>query len=347
MTTEQSGPYYELEVVRIIEETADARSLVFGVPDGLKETFKYRAGQFLTFGVTVEEHPLVRCYSLASSPDVDAEKKVTVKRVAEGRASNWFNDHVTVGDVLKVMKPAGNFCLQDRSTQLVLFAGGSGITPVISLVKSALATTQRSIQLVYANRDEGSIIFRKELDELASAHADRLEVVHRLDEVDGFLDVTAAGALISNALSADFYVCGPGAYMDVVEAALATAGVPSDRIFIERFLSPELEALDHPAEREEGEASSKVVIYLDGQETELVVGEGETILEACHRAGLDAPCACLEGYCGACMALVKGGTVEMRENDGGLDDSQVAEGWVLTCQGLLRSEGVRVEYPDA
>ena len=347
MTNEQ-GPYFDLLVERIVEETPDAKSVVLQVPSELEETFRYRAGQFLTFGVTVDEHPLVRCYSLASSPDTDAEHKVTIKRVEDGRASNFFNDHVSSGQTLRVMKPAGNFCLQTHDVPLLLFAGGSGITPMISIIKSALVTTSRTIKLVYANRDEPSVIFRRELDQLASAHPEQLELHYRLDTVDGFLDVETARQFIGESSGADFYVCGPGAYMDVVEEALAASGVGSESIFIERFVSPELEALDHPEPRANEDGSLVVSVYLDGDVTEVSVAEGETVLEACHRAGLDAPCACLEGYCGACMALVKGGgEIEMKRNDGGIDASQEAEGWTLTCQAVVRSGGSRVEFPDA
>ncbi|MFP6641598.1 MAG: ferredoxin--NADP reductase, partial [Myxococcota bacterium] len=344
MTVEPGGPYYDLDVERIIEETSDARSIVLRIPDEARDRFAYRAGQFLTFAVVIDGHQLVRCYSLASSPDTELEHKVTIKRVEDGRASNWLNDHVVVGQQLAVMKPAGNFCLQPRETPMVLFAGGSGITPVISLIKSALVTTAREMKLVYANRDRESIIFRKELEELVVAHPARLEVVHRLDQVDGFLDVPTARPVVAETRQADFYICGPQAFMDVVEEALAAEGVAGEQIFIERFLSPELETLDHPEPREVSEGTSMVSVYLDGQLNEVSVGEQETILEACHRAGLDAPCACLEGYCGACMARVKSGTVEMRHNDGGIDASQEAEGWVLTCQGLVRSSDVHVEY---
>lgn len=346
MSVEQ-GPYFDLVVERVVEETSDAKSVVLRVPTELQDTFRYQAGQFLTFGIKMEEHNLVRCYSLASSPDTDPEHKVTIKRVDEGRVSNYFNDHVTAGQTLRVMKPLGNFCLQSHEAPIFLFAGGSGITPVISIIKSALATTSRKITLVYANRDRDSIIFKQELDELGSAHSGRLAIHHRLDDVDGFLDVGTARELIAEATGADFYVCGPGAYMDVIEEALAAQSVERGSIFIERFVSPELEALDHPEPRAEESGDLVVTVYLDGNETEVTVGEDETVLEACHRAGLDAPCACLEGYCGACMALVKGGQIEMRRNDGGLDASQEAEGWVLTCQGLVRAGGSRVEFPDA
>lgn len=340
------GPYHDLEVARVIEETHDARSIVLVVPEALRATFAYRAGQFLTFRVSVDGHPLVRCYSLASCPITETEHKVTVKRIETGRVSNWFHDSLKAGDHLKVMKPAGHFCLADRSVPIVMFSGGSGITPVISLMKSALATTKRRIELVYANRDVRSVIFADELAALAASHPDRLQVTHRFDDREGFLGVDEARRIVRATPDADFYVCGPGPYMDVVEAALAAEDVPRERIFIERFLTPEHEALDHAPALAPGTDGAHVTVYLDGQETELVVAAGETILEAAHRVGLDAPCACVEGYCGACMAKVESGEVVMRTNDGGLDADQERAGWVLTCQGEVRSKTARIAYPD-
>lgn len=342
----EQGPYHELEVARIIEETHDSRSIVLAIPEALRDTYAYRAGQFLTFHVVVDGHPLVRCYSLASCPETETEHKVTVKRVEEGRVSNWFHDVLKVGDPLQVMKPAGHFCLTGRTAPIVLFAGGSGITPVISLMKAALATTARDVVLVYANRDERSVIFQGEIAALAERYGERVRVVHRLDDRDGFLTVESARSTIAAAAEADFYVCGPSAYMDVVERALELEGVAAERIFIERFVSPELASMDATPPHAPGDAGARVAISLDGAETEVIVGEGETILQAAHRAGLDAPCACVEGYCGACMAKVESGEVEMRLNDGGLDEDQEAEGWVLTCQGDVRSATARIVYPD-
>jgi 3-ketosteroid 9alpha-monooxygenase subunit B len=346
MEVAAEGPYFDLRVARVIDETHDARSIVLEVPDALGETFRYQAGQFLTFHIKLGDHPLVRSYSLASSPDTDKEHKVTVKRVIDGRVSNWFNDALAPGDVLQVMKPAGHFCLQSRGTPIVMFGGGSGITPIISIVKSVLATSERCIELLYANRDEDSIIFRDELDALSAAHPERLSVIHRLDVRDGFVDVSQARERVAATPEADFYICGPGEFMDVVEEAMRAEAVAQDRIFIERFVSPELEALDAPPPTDLGEVTTTVEVYLDGTTAEVPCHDDETLLAAAHRAGLDAPCACLEGYCGSCMAMLKQGEVEMRENDGGLSPKQVAQGWVLTCQSVARSRNVRIEYPD-
>jgi 3-ketosteroid 9alpha-monooxygenase subunit B len=341
---ETGGPYYSLRVADVIEETADSKSIVLDVPDELRDRFDYSSGQFLSFRVEVDGHRLVRCYSLASAPGIDTAHKVTVKRVVDGRASNWMNDHVAVGDVLEVMPPNGVFCLRSHTTPIVLFSGGSGITPCISIVKTALEKTDRPIKLVYANRDEQSIIFKEELEALRSRHADQLEVVHRLDDVHGFVDAALVAQEIGPHTEADFYICGPGPFMDVVEAGLASRGIPSEQIFIERFESPDMpEAAEAaPVDAADGQ---RVTIQLDGKQTEIVVGADETILAAARREGLEPPFACEEAYCGCCMAKVVEGEVEMRMNDGGIDQRQIDQGWVLTCQALPKGK-VRIEYPD-
>src|SRR5580704_6322714 len=158
------GEYYALSVKRVIQETADSCSLVFEIPGDLRDRFAYKAGQFLTFRIPVAGQPLLRCYSMSSSPDTDPDMKVTIKRIVEGRVSNWINDRVRQGDILQATAPAGRFCLRDRSIPIIAFSGGSGITPVISIIKTALATTSRPIKLLYANRDKDSIIFANELD---------------------------------------------------------------------------------------------------------------------------------------------------------------------------------------
>lgn len=342
------GPYYSLTVAQVVRETHDSCSLVLEVPEELAETFAYRSGQFLTFRLRVGSKRLVRCYSLASSPATDPAHKVTVKRVEEGRVSNQVNDEIVAGDTLDVMKPAGAFCLQQRSDAdrpIAFLSGGSGITPVISIIKTALATTPRPLRLLYANRDERSIIFQAELEALAAANPGRLEVEHSLDDTHGFVDVERARSFADRSPGADFYICGPGPFMDVAEAALAELGVPAERIFIERF---EFES-DEPAREStdsDTEGSVVVAVILDGKTTEVSCRPDEPILQAARRAGLEPPFACEEAYCGCCMARVKEGDVEMKMNDGGIDDAQIAQGWVLTCQGVPKSAQCTVEYPD-
>lgn len=341
-----SGPYFDLRVSEIIDETADSRSIVFDVQPELAEKFVYASGQFLSFRVEVDGKRLVRCYSLASAPGLDTGYKVTIKRVVDGRASNWMNDHVAVGDTLEVMPPNGVFVLRDREAPLVLFSGGSGITPCISIVKTALSTTSRPIKLVYANRDDKSIIFKDELNGMLSKHSDRLEIVNRLDDVHGFVDASLVVQEIGPRKDADFYICGPGPFMDVVESGLASLGIPEDQINIERFESPATPSADAGDAAPVDESGGLTVkLLLDGTETDITLAAGETILAAARRVGLEPPFACEEAYCGCCMAKVTSGTVEMLMNDGGIDQRQIDEGWVLTCQAVPKGP-IKIEYPD-
>src|SRR5713226_1730842 len=178
--------YNTLRIAKIVEETPDARSFVLEIPADLADKYRYRAGQFLTFRVPHPEGAFNRCYSLSSAPETDGLPKVTVKRVEGGKGSNWFHDALKEGLTLEVLPPAGRFVLGDGDAPLLLFGGGSGITPMMSLIKSALKADKRRIRLFYANRDKPSIIFAAELDALAKAHPGRLEVIHHLDAEHGF-----------------------------------------------------------------------------------------------------------------------------------------------------------------
>jgi 3-ketosteroid 9alpha-monooxygenase subunit B len=340
------APYHAIRVAAVVDETADARSLVLEVPEALRDLFAYRPGQFLTFRVPVDGKRLVRCYSLASAPDVDGGHKVTVKRVAGGRVSNWMNESVKAGDVLEVMRPAGRFCLTDGASEVVLFGAGSGITPVISILKTALAVGRRA-RLLYANRDRDSIIFREELAALERRYPDLLRVVHRLDVEHGFADAATIRSFARGAQDADVYVCGPAPFMDLVEREILATGTPRERLFIERFEyagdGAPRDLATEPTAASDG--ATVAVIRLDGAEREVDVNPGETIVQAARRAGLEPPTSCEEGYCACCMARLREGTGEMKANDV-LTDGQLAEGWVLTCQLCPTSKRVRVEYPD-
>jgi 3-ketosteroid 9alpha-monooxygenase subunit B len=338
----------ELRVARVIDETHDSRSLVFEIPAELDPQFRYRPGQFLSFKIPYQGDVLTRSYSLASSPDTDREHKVTIKRVDDGRVSNWMNDRIEMGTRLMVVPPAGLFVLNDADRGIVLFGGGSGITPVISIIKSALTTSARSMKLIYANRDERSIIFKAELDELARTHPDRFQVIHCLDAVDGFMDRDDVKRHVGSDVGSDFYLCGPGPFMAVVEETLRELHVDHDLIHVERFVSPPDPGVHVDAAAPgvtDDSVPDAITIVLDGETHEVPYPKGEKILVAVRAAGLDAPYSCEEGYCSCCMAKLTAGEVKMDSNDC-LSTGLLEEGWVLTCQARCVSGKVKIEYPE-
>jgi 3-ketosteroid 9alpha-monooxygenase subunit B len=344
--------FHPLAVARIVRETNDARSIVFAVPRPLRPLFEYQAGQFLTLEVEYEGARLRRCYSLASAPsfgDEPCEHKVTVKRVQGGRVSNWLNDRLREGDTLSVLPPEGRFVLGRGEAPLLLFAGGSGITPVISIVKTALATTKRSVRLLYANRDASSVIFAEELNALALRHPDRLAIVHRFDDVHGFVDGEAVSGAVATlavaratASDAECYLCGPSPFMATVERALVDSGIDPERVHVERFVSP-ADAPKAPAPPSDVPAPAEIGVTLSGQRHLVPYEPGKSILRAALDAGLPAPYSCEEGFCGCCVARLREGAVDMAADDA-LTPEEKARGFILTCQAKPRTAKCSVEY---
>jgi 3-ketosteroid 9alpha-monooxygenase subunit B len=322
--------YRPVRVTAVVRETADACSLV------LSETFSYRPGQYLT--VRVPGGPS-RCYSLSSSPYTDEPSKITVKRMAGGYVSNWICDHVTAGTVLDMLPPAGTFTPASFDQDLLLFAGGSGITPVMSILKSALATGAGRIVLVYANRDEQSVIFDDELRGLADQHPDRLTVVHWLDRAQGPPTVPALCELIAPVAGFDAFVCGPEPYMAVVERALAECGVPPHRVHVERFVLP-AGPVAAPVESD----AATVEVHLDGQTHRFPWPAGTRLLDLLIDRGLNPPFSCRQGNCGACACRILDGEVKLINNEI-LEEEDFAEGYILACQAVPLTDQVRVTYP--
>ncbi|UVE17479.1 ferredoxin--NADP reductase [Pseudomonas sp. LS44] len=338
--------YLTVRVARVIEETFDSRSLEFELPAELVERFSYRPGQFLTLRVPFEGGWLPRCYSLSSTPLLEEPLRVTVKRVRDGRASNWLCDAVQAGDSLQVLEPAGIFVPRNLDTDLLLFGGGSGVTPVLSILRSALLAGSGRILLIYANRDEASVIFRDELKALASEHPQRLQVIHWLDSVQGIPAVAQLAELARPFAAAEAFICGPGPFMDAAVSALNSLDMPHARVHVERFVSlPEEGSIAEHAPVDTTQVSSQLSVRLDGEEFEMPCAEGETILEAMKRAGLKPPSSCLVGSCATCMCTVESGAVEMLRNEA-LDQDEINEGWTLACQSLARSEHLRVRFPE-
>jgi 3-ketosteroid 9alpha-monooxygenase subunit B len=363
--------FHPLRIGRVIAETAEAWSFVLDVPADLRDAYAYAAGQFVTVRVRVDGRTHHRCYSMSSAPAVDGELAVTVKRVPGGVVSNWMIDTLAAGDEVEASVPAGVFTLPPGEGDVVAFGAGSGITPIFSIVKTALATTDRRVRLYYANRDRDAVIFSTAIDALVERYADRLDVVRHYDVDRGFVDGDAVRAFLSpdggspGGESADgagptpgFFVCGPTPFMDIVEGALLDRGVTADHIHIERF-TPAEPAVPAEAEVEveaagaggdgvavAGEAIvTRVTIELDGRTDTADHHPGATILQTARQLGMSPPYSCESGSCATCMARLVDGTVKMHVNDV-LTDDEVDDGWVLTCQSVPTSATVHVAYEE-
>lgn len=341
-----------VRVVEVVRETADAHSLVLEPLDG--DRFDYRPGQFLTVRVPSERPGgAARCYSLSSSPACDERPKVTVKRTRDGYASNWLCDNVVEGGVLEVLPPAGTFVPADLDADLLLLAGGSGVTPVLSILKSALRTGIGRVALVYANRDEASVIFREELVALAGAHPDRLTVVHWLESVRGLPTAAGLRPLLAPYVDREAFVCGPRPFMDLAATVLRDLDVPRDRVHQEVFTSLEGDPFAEvpvgaggagaDGVGDGGGVPAEVVVELDGDVTSHAWPPGAKLLDVLLAAGLPAPYSCREGACSACACVLQEGTVDLERNEV-LDAADLDDGIILSCQARATSPVVKVSY---
>jgi ring-1,2-phenylacetyl-CoA epoxidase subunit PaaE len=351
--------FHALRVAEVIAETADANSLRLEVPDELRDRFSFKAGQHLTLRATIDGDEVRRNYSLCTSP-ADGDWRVTVKRIGGGLFSNWIGDRLKAGDTIDVMPPHGSFTTAfdpSQTRHAVGIAGGSGITPVISLIRSLLSEEPNSrFTLLYGNRDSSSVIFLEALAGLKDKYLGRFELYHFLDQEDqdidlfnGMLDrercAEAIARLVPDAAKvSDWFICGPGPMMDAAEGALLDRNIARERIHIERF------TVDRPSDavsREIAQLQTQaeglmVAVTLDGRTRRVPFAEGN-ILDSARAAGLPAPFACKAGVCATCRARVTTGKVEMAARYG-LTDEELADGYVLTCQSVPLGDGVAVDY---
>jgi 3-ketosteroid 9alpha-monooxygenase subunit B len=357
---------FDLKVVDVVEETADAHSISFEIPEGADELFAYKPGQFLTVAVPSDRTGVAaRCYSLSSSPVGGGPLTITVKRTADGYASNWICDNVREGDTLRVLPPSGIITPASLSADLLLFAGGSGITPILSITRTALAQGTGRIVLFYANRDETSVIFAGELTRLAVEHPDRLLVVHWLESVQGLPSQEQLQAFASAYSSYDAFVCGPAPFMKITVAALRELGFPRERRHQEKFVSlggnpfgdlhdkETAEHEIHDAETDEQDAAEetggpqgpvRLEVDLDGEQYAFDDwAPGTKMLDHLEAKGVKAPFSCREGECSACAVRLLEGDVRLLHNDV-LDDEDLAEGIRLACQAVPVTDAVKVTY---
>jgi len=334
--------YHQVPVAEVIRETGDACSLVLDVPASLSATFAYRPGQFVTVRIPSDlTGSVARCYSLSSCPFGGERPTITVKRTAGGYASGWIMDHVTAGTVLDLLPPAGMFTPPALDGDFLLFAAGSGITPVMSILKSVLAAGRGRIVLIYANADERSVIFGPELRGLAADAGGRLLVMHWLDSLLGLPAAAAIAALARPYASNEAYICGPDLFLAVVRDALGRLGVPARRVHVERFVS----LAENPFEETPaaGGMAATLSVTLDGSTTLLPWPAGTRMLDVLIGAGLDAPYSCRQGVCGACACQLTAGEVDMVHNEV-LEPADIAGGYILACQAVCLTPEVSIIY---
>jgi 3-ketosteroid 9alpha-monooxygenase subunit B len=319
----------------VVHETDEACSLV------LDASFAYSPGQFITVRVpSTVTGSVARCYSLCTTPG--EPPAITVKRTPGGYASNWILDNVRAGSVLEVLPPAGTFTPRSLDGDFLMFAAGSGITPVMSIVKSVLAGGRGRIVLVYANRDERSVIFGSVLCELARESGGRLVVLHWLDSLQGVPTAAALAALARPYAVWEPFVCGPDPFLRVVRQALESLGVSGKRIRVERFLSLEENPFADVSAGSSGVVAT-LTVSLDGTDHVLPWPAGTRMLDVLTDAGLDAPFSCRQGICGACACQLVSGEVEMAHNEV-LEDADLADGYILACQSTALTPQVAITY---
>ncbi len=352
--------FHSLRVAQVRPEADDACVVTFDVPAALRERFAFRAGQYLTLRAQVAGQDLRRSYSICAAPG--EAPRVGVRRVPGGAFSTWLHESLKVGDAIEVMEPEGRFgaALAQAPRHVLAVAGGSGVTPILSILKAVLgADAHTRCTLLYGNRGSASTMFKEELEDLKNRYLTRLAIhtVFSREQVDsplqsGRLDQDKVATLLRLAGAVDqAFVCGPHAMNDEVEAALRAAGLPAERIHVERFgVPPEVAASISHAPQAGDAATAVVTIVRDGMTREVpyVAKEGsgdDSILAAAARAGLDVPYSCKSGVCATCRAKLVAGQVRMDRNFA-LEKADLDAGFVLTCQAHPLTPQVTVSFDE-
>ncbi|MEM7350087.1 MAG: ferredoxin--NADP reductase [Acidobacteriota bacterium] len=345
--------YQPLRVAGTRREIDSATSIIFDVPEPLRQTFAWRPGQHLNLRFELAGEELRRSYSISSSP-VEGPLRITVKRVHGGRVSNHLNDHVGAGDTIEAMPPSGGFCLDPKAKARrthYFFGAGSGITPLFSMLTAVLAAEPHSyVNLLYGNQKAKTIIFREALAQLGKEYSDRLQVVHTLskpsawssfDAWKGIVDRLAVEKFIEwhppYAQDAHYYVCGPGGMNAAVKVALMGLDVPPERIHMESYGG----AIE--SDTAVAGVAAQARIELDGERIELEVPQGKTVLRALLDAGYQPPYSCEAGVCSTCRAQLSAGTVHLRAR-AALEDTEIERGAILTCQAIPTASRIALRY---
>jgi len=344
--------FFPLEIKEVIRETLQAVSLSFNIPENLKEEFKFDAGQYITIKAKLGDEELRRAYSLCSAPN-SGEFKVTVKEVEGGKFSVIANNKLNAGDILEVHPPEGKFILKPtgEARTYAAFAAGSGITPVLSIIKTVLAEEPKSrFVLTYGNKSPEETIFFKELLELQAKFPDRLfiEFVYSRTREDnshfGRIETSTVNFVVKNKFKDQafdaFYLCGPEEMINQVSDVLKENGVTEDKILYELFTSKDTGAIETNVE-----GQTELTIMVDDEETTFSMDTKETVLDAALEHDLDVPYSCQGGICSSCIARIVEGKAEMRKNQI-LTDEEIEEGLILTCQAQPLTPKLKVDYDD-
>ncbi|MGA9270885.1 MAG: ferredoxin--NADP reductase [Lutimonas sp.] len=344
--------FYKLPVKEVRRETVEAVSIAFEVPEHLKSEFEFIPGQYLTLQADLDGSVLRRAYSICSAPS-SGELRVSVKEVPKGRFSQFANHKLKAGDHMEVAGPEGRFTLETSGVpkNYLAFAAGSGITPVISMVQSVLENEPDSrFMLVYGNKSKEQTIFKKDLDALKDTYGDRFTIYYVYSQIIsdnaffGRIDKKLVKEVLDkNDVSSfdDFFLCGPEQMIDTVKEELIGQGVNQDRIKLELFSSS-----SHKKEvKKELSGNTEITVMLDDEETTFEMRKDEFVLDAALAKGLDAPYSCQGGICSSCLARVTEGSANMERNNI-LDEDEVKEGLILTCQAHPTSDVLKIDFDD-
>ena len=346
--------FYKLQIKEVKRETSSAVSIVFSIPDELKTFYQFIAGQYVNLRLTLDGKEIRRAYSICSAPTSN-ELRIAVKEVKGGVFSGFANANLKAGDIIEVGQPEGKFTFEpniERQRNYAAFVAGSGITPVLSILKSVLESEkQSSFVLVYGNKSPEETIFIEELSQLQQKYVGRFFVhfVYSQTNVEnhlfGRIDQSVVNFVVNNKHKekefAKFYLCGPEEMINLTSKVLKQNNVPEKNILFELFSSSSIE------NKEVGSSQGHTIItvLVDDEETTFEMSQKQTLLEAAVKQGLDVPYSCQGGVCSSCLARISNGTAQMKKNSI-LTDSEIAEGLILTCVAHPTSDKITVDYDD-